>query len=106
MTMLGYPCPVCGREGGAVSIQVRGGKVAQLCSMECAKVHIMRPATFTPNEKEAIREGGYAGGEVLERIGKSDLARLTDAEFLEFCGAVIGGYTEALRKAADDEIPF
>lgn len=106
MTMLGYPCPICAREGGAVTIQMRGGRLAQICSPECAKVYIMRPADFTPNEKEAIREGGFAGGDYLDSIGKTDLAILNETEFYSFCAAVVSGYTQALAKAADDEIPF
>lgn len=103
---LGHPCPVCNREGGAVTVQHRGGPITTLCSPECTRIFIMRPADFSQNEREAVLEGGGAGGEYLDKIGKTDLATLTEAEWTTFCVAVVKGYTDALRKAADDQIPF
>ncbi len=70
----------------------------------------------TPNERAAMTEGGMAGGEYLESIGKTDLVALTQAEWDIFVEAVVTGYCDHLRElAAQDrkrldgmapEVPF
>lgn len=54
----------------------------------------------TPNETAAMIEGGRAGGEYLERLGKTDLARLAEAEWDIFVEAVVTGYCDHLRALA------
>lgn len=54
----------------------------------------------TPNERAAIRHGGEMGGEYLESIGKTDLAGLSEAEWLAFVEAVVTGYCDRLRDLA------
>lgn len=103
--MIGYPCPVCRRAGGAVTVQIEGAPLRQYCSEHCARLHMIRPS-LAPNEEAAVREGGAAAGSYLESIGKTDLARLTEAEWRAFCATLFGATCEAMRKAADDEIPF
>jgi hypothetical protein len=55
----------------------------------------------TPNEQAAMLAAGNAAGEILEAIGKSDLAALTVAEWHTLIEAVITGYCDALRTLAD-----
>lgn len=54
----------------------------------------------TPNERAAVIEGGKAGGEYLESIGKTDLVTLTQAEWDIFVEAVVTGYCDHLRALA------
>lgn len=54
----------------------------------------------TPNEQAAMEAGGAAGGELLETLGKTDLARLTVDEWRAFIEAVVTGYCDALRDLA------
>jgi hypothetical protein len=55
----------------------------------------------TPNEQAAMLAAGNAAGEILEAIGKSDLAALTVAEWHTLIEAVITGYCDTLRELAD-----
>lgn len=54
----------------------------------------------TPNERVAMIEGGKAGGEYLESIGKTDLVTLTQAEWEIFVEAVVTVYCDHLRARA------
>ncbi len=66
----------------------------------------MRKPDLDPNERQAALAGGDAAGAYLDGIGKTDLAAMTEAEWGEFCGRLFAGACDALRKAADDEVPF
>lgn len=52
-----------------------------------------------PDERErvALLTGGRAGGEYLDGLGLTDLARLTDAQWHQFLRCVVGGYQEAVH---------
>ncbi len=107
--MPGYPCPVCRRAGGAVTIQMGregGGVMAQLCSPECAKVWIMRGEATKDNERLASTRGGEAAGAYLEGIGKTDLAALTVQEWDRFCETLFRETCGEMARLADDGIPF
>jgi hypothetical protein len=106
MTMLGFPCPVCRRAGGAFTIHEAGGPLRHLCSRECARIFIMRKPDFAPDERAAALAGGDAAGAYLESIGKTDLATMTGPEWAEFCARLAKGYCDALANAADDAVPF
>lgn len=54
----------------------------------------------TPNEQAAIAHAGAMGGEYLDSIGKTDLARLTGAEWSTFVETAITGYCDRLRDLA------
>ena len=51
----------------------------------------------TSNEMQAMTVAGQLGGDYLERIGKSDLATLTETEWDRFLDAIITGYCDQLR---------
>lgn len=58
----------------------------------------------TPNEIAAMRHGGQMGGQYLESINKTDLARLSGQEWHTFIEAVVSGYCEHLAElCARDE---
>ncbi len=54
----------------------------------------------TPNEQAAIRKGGMMGGEVLDSLGRTDLALLSETEWLTFVEAIVTGYCDHLRELA------
>lgn len=57
----------------------------------------------TSNEQAAIAHAGAMGGEYLDSIGKTDLARLTGLEWSTFVEAVIAGYCDHLRDLASQD---
>ena len=71
----------------------------------------------TPNEIAALEHGGHMGGEYLDSIRCSDLARLTLDQWRTFIEAVVTGYADHLRRLSTrdqarlgglgtDEVPF
>lgn len=49
-------------------------------------------SAMEPWELEAVEHGGTAGGEYLDSIGKSDLAKLTKEEWIMFLECVCKEY--------------
>jgi hypothetical protein len=103
--MQGYPCAVCRRASGGFTIQ-EPGRVAQFCSHNCMRVYAMLGPDLAQDETKAAVVGGNAGGEYLDRIGKTDLAALTEVEWQTFCGKIFHGACDELKRQADDRIPF
>ena len=106
----GRLCAICRREARGFGFDPRLGRLhgrpTQACSMRCLDIVFKRRGMIdpTPNERAAIAHGGAMGGEYLESIGKTDLAGLTDTEWLSFVEAVVTGYCDALRNlAAQDQ---
>jgi len=116
-------CAVCAREGRGFgfdpSLIGLKGPVLCACSMNCLRLIAKRRGAMidpTPNEKAAFRHGGNMGGEILDSLGKTDLAQLSEAEWLSFVEAIITGYCDALRdlacqdqkriSRAANEVPF
>ena len=70
----------------------------------------------TPNEIAAMEFGGRMGGEYLDRLGKTDLTKLTPQQWETFIEVIVTGYGDHLRDLAgrdgvriDDlagEVPF
>lgn len=100
----GYPCDVCRRAGGVVTVSVAGGRIRTFCSTDCARIDMAHDAT--PVEAEAIAKGGEKAGAYLEGIGKTDLARLTGPEWAEFCRILFVATCEDLKRQASDAIPY
>mgnify|MGYP001799708453 CR=1 FL=1 len=103
--MPGYPCPVCKRAGGEVTISQRGETLHHTCSAKCARI-LLQSKSLDFNEEKAVAVGGKVGGAYLEQIGKFDLRELSQSEWAEFCGKIFQGTCEELQRIADDEIPF
>ncbi len=107
MTALpGVPCAVCNRsthEGRAVSTPER---LTHFCSDTCMRVFILKGPDLTKNERAAAIAGGDEGGAYLDQIGKTDLAELTGEEWAEFCARLYRAACDAMREAAEDDIPF
>ncbi|MDK9720412.1 MAG: DUF6511 domain-containing protein [Rhodospirillales bacterium] len=100
-------CAVCRREGRGFgfdpSLIGLKGPVLHACSMRCLRVIARRRGAMidpTPNERAAIRHGGEMGGEILDSLGRTGLAQLTEAEWLTFVEAIVTGYCDRLRELA------
>lgn len=57
-------------------------------------------------EQQALEDGGNAGGEYLDSIGKTDLAELDEEEWRTFLGKVLQGYAEGMREIVAREVPY
>lgn len=105
MTSLpGYPCTVCNRQSGPITIHM-DDHLHRFCGQDCARIFMTRP-TITKDENQACKIGGDAAGAFLERIGKTDLASLSLTEWEEFCATLYTAVCDELRRKADDDIPF
>lgn len=70
----------------------------------------MTAPIFTLDKTAAVR-GGAAGGQYLQSIGQTDLAKLNAAQFEHFCTILVGGAWAAalddhISSIKDDEPPF
>ena len=107
-------CCVCGRPSAGFGYRPpyeQGKPVAHTCDdLECLDIakdtYAMRQEDFDRLDQLAAIEGGNAGGEFLEQLGKTDLADLAEEEWHGFLAAVIGGYRLALKGKLNDEAPF
>lgn len=98
-------CAVCHRQArgfGYDPLLTFGviGELAHACSMAHLDIISKEFGMIdpTPHEIMAAIEGGRAGGEYLESIGKTDLATLTREEWQQFLLCVLGQYTRTLAK--------
>lgn len=70
------------------------------------KVYHMPRKTLDDFERRALEDGGNAGGEYLDSIGKTDLADLDEFEWGEFLRRVLVGYADGMREIVSREVPF
>lgn len=54
-----------------------------------------------PHETAALAAAGPLAGEYLESIGKTDLATLSEGEWLTFLEVVVTAYQDALARRLD-----
>lgn len=107
-------CAVCRRRaiGRGYSNRARTVKdIAWVCDdPECieiaARTYTMKQVEFSRLEEMATIEGGADAGAYLDKLGKTDLASLTQDEWDEFCRTLVAGYRLALKTKLRDEAPF
>ena len=88
------PCEICKRQ--ARGVQYKGRKA---CSMEHMKLlgkDARNMIDATKHETAAALHGGTFGGQYLDSIGQTDLAKLQPDQWQQFLLCVIGGYHEKL----------
>jgi len=97
-------CHVCRRQarGFGKNPRLAGGigPVTRYCSMEHMKM-----VDPKPDEIFAMIAASERGGEYLDSVKKTDLATLTNDEWMTFIEAVCTGFTEGLA-IDNNEIPF
>jgi hypothetical protein len=74
-----------------------------LCSRTCQDIAVKRQGMVDPSEHEiaAMESAGCCAGEYLESIAKTDLAVMSDDEFMTMIEAIVTGYTDKLRELED-----
>jgi hypothetical protein len=80
--------------------------MVQTCSTDCARLFMTAGPALTPSEEIASAKGGEEAGAYLDRIGKTDLAKLTGLEWDKFCQTMFTASCAELRRMADDVVPF
>lgn len=58
------------------------------------------------DEKRAVNTASPAIGEWLDTLGKTDLAQMTEAEWLGFLTHVYASICAEVRKIWENEVPF
>ena len=83
------------------------GKPVYFCSMEHLKLWRTKHMDWTKKEDQMLLAAGKAGGEYLESINTTDLAKLNKDQWLAFLRSVVGQMAQE-RASVDlnDEIPF
>lgn len=82
------------------------GTAMAACSLAC--LNRMGTGMNDPDENEiaALEHAGAMGGEYLDEIGETDLAKLTVEQWMTLVEAIVTGYQDRLRErvpdAADD----
>lgn len=107
MTCLpGYPCAVCRRASNGTTVSIPNQPLASFCGSDCARIFMTKAKPSEGIEAKAITRGGQEAGAFLDRIGKTDLAALSGAEWTEFCTIMWTETCAELARITDDEIPF
>lgn len=77
-----------------------------LTVVDIKKAYHMPTRQLDQYERQALEDGGNAGGAYLDEIGKTDLAELTELEWATFWRTGFAAYTESMRKIVSREIPY
>ena len=104
-------CAVCFRfeRGFAFVPRLAGerGDTVYFCSMEHLKLWRTKHMDWTKKEDQMLLAAGKAGGEYLESINTTDLAKLKKDQWLAFLRSVVGQMAqERASVELNDEIPF
>ncbi|WP_310533160.1 DUF6511 domain-containing protein [Novosphingobium sp.] len=79
------------------------------CSMACLDTSFRmkgQPMRLNPTETKAVYNASPAVGEYLETMGKTDLADMTEAEWLGFLGHAFNCIAGEVSAIVKDECPF
>jgi hypothetical protein len=114
-------CSACGKtargpvQPGWLDLAVRNTETNEMdylavCGMPCMIKWINKETKTmidpTTRELEAVTLAGYAAGEYLDSIGRSDLATLSEPEWMMFLQSIIGTYQEKISGLLDADVPF
>lgn len=101
-------CPVCLRPEEGVGYwppEKKSRPGAMKPTMTCMAdiehartIFHMAAETLTRLEYAALRAGGDLAGKYLDRLGKTDLATLDEAEWVAFLEHVLTGYGDKMRE--------
>lgn len=105
---------VCGRAPRGFAFRRPGDPYAEThhaCSMPCVEYFARSkgelPVNLAPIEADAIMAASEAVGTHLETLGKTDMATMTEEEWLDFLAATYSAITGEVReRLASGEVPF
>lgn len=80
--------------------------VCEECLPAARTVYHMPQKHFDEFERQALDHGGDKGGEFLDELGITDLAKLQEHEWREFLTKVMSGYSERMREFSEGRAPF
>lgn len=102
------PCPVCHRAARGFGFsphlaRIGPGMDLWLCSRACQDIAVRNRGMVNPTEHEvaAMQAAGEQAGEYLESIAKTDLAVMSDDEFMTMIEVIVTGFTDKLRELED-----
>lgn len=101
-------CHFCKRYAIGLGAGSPGGSPRWVC-IDCVPHirEIRAVRNFEPYELIALEEAGSKAGELLDGIGKTDLADLTEQQWRDFLKTVIHGFGASLREqVATGSAPF
>lgn len=61
---------------------------------------------LTVDERRAVENASAATGEYLDRLGKTDLATMTEAEWLGFIAHAYGCVRNEIAEIWEKDVPF
>lgn len=84
------------------------GEPIRCCSTPCLNIVTRRKGQMNlrVDERQAVKDASSAVGEYLDRIGKTDLATMTEDEWLGFIGHTYATVCNAVRDIIQRECPF
>lgn len=88
--------------------EFHGRQRVQCCSMTCLDIVTARSGDMSLNmdEKRAINAVSPRIGEYLDNLGKTDLATMTEAEWLGFLAHAYECVSDEVRSIWAREVPF
>lgn len=99
----GGVCAICRRRSDGIGVFLkRPDRIVWACydHMKLVKKAAYMPtAEFEIEERRAIENGtSERAGKYLDKIGKTDLAQMTEKEWVEFLKVIVIGFGEELQK--------
>lgn len=108
----GGPCFCCRRRDDGVGFVTKGKPSKILWSCQ-DHIHLAERAYRMPRkeldliEQKALQDAGDAGGAYLDGIGKTDLARLDEVQWVTFLRTTLDTFGKSLAKRLEsNEPPF
>lgn len=105
-------CDVCRREargfGYSPRLTRQSGRDLWLCSMRCLDIVTRLEGMIDPKKHEiaALCQASAAGGEYVESLGRTDLARFTEQEWMTLIDVAVTAFQDYLRTAYAEDPPF
>jgi Family of unknown function (DUF6511) len=99
----------------ALSAKPKPYRTFHACSMRCMDIIAAKEGKMdspTKHEIGAMLDAADKGGEFLNNLGKTDLATMTQDEWMQFVDSVCTGYVDAIRSRTglsvrtDELVPF
>lgn len=102
-------CFICKRRHDNLGVAPHERATIKWVCKECLSAINMKRAyhmRLDQYEKQALEDGGNAGGAYLDEIGKTDLASLGEDEWSRFLELVLTSYADSMREIVSREVPF
>lgn len=68
------------------------------CQAQAERLYAMTESEFSDINNFSIWDGAVKGGEYLDSIGVTDIAKMSQEQFFELGKAIVTGYQDAIRE--------